>query len=89
MSEIVETAVTNFKLKDYGYDTGYEFQKRLSELHQKVRREKNLSSNSALNAMAAMNVKGSDKFHSHAEPYSMENTGAVIPQDHTEKKDEE
>lgn len=89
MSEIVETAVTNFKLKDFGYDTGYEFQKRLSELHQKVRRQKNLSSNSALNAMAAMNVKGSDKFQSHAEPYSMVDTDVILPQDHTEKKDEE
>ena len=35
MSEIIETAVTNYKLKDYGYDTGYEFQRRLEELHEK------------------------------------------------------
>lgn len=35
MSEIIETAVTNFKLKDYGYDTGYEFQRRLQVLHEK------------------------------------------------------
>ncbi len=32
MSDIIETAVTNYKLKDYGYDTGYEFQKRLQEI---------------------------------------------------------
>lgn len=35
MAEIIEVAVTNFKLKDEGYDTGYEFQKRLSAIHQK------------------------------------------------------
>lgn len=35
MSEIIEAAVTNYKLKDYGYDTGYEFQKRLSEIQNK------------------------------------------------------
>lgn len=40
MAEIIETAVTNFKLKDDGYDTGYEFQKRLQEIQQRKRREK-------------------------------------------------
>jgi len=35
MAEIIEAAVTNYKLKDYGYDTGYEFQRRLSELQEK------------------------------------------------------
>lgn len=43
MSEIIETAVTNFKLKDSGYDTAYEFQKRLEEIQtQKKEKEKNL-----------------------------------------------
>jgi HPr kinase/phosphorylase len=40
MAEIIEAAVTNYKLKDYGYDTGYEFQRRLSELNEKKLNEK-------------------------------------------------
>ena len=40
MAEIIEVAVTNFKLKDYGYDTGYEFQKRLSEISERKLMEK-------------------------------------------------
>lgn len=35
MAEIVEAAVTNYKLKDTGYDTGYEFQKRLAEIQER------------------------------------------------------
>lgn len=35
MAEIIETAVTNYKLKDDGYDTGYEFQKRLLEIQER------------------------------------------------------
>ncbi len=35
MAEIVEAAVTNYKLKDSGYDTGYEFQKRLAEIQER------------------------------------------------------
>ena len=31
MSEIVEVAVTNLKLKEYGFDSSYEFEKRLEE----------------------------------------------------------
>lgn len=40
MAEIIETAVTNFKLKDDGYDTGYEFQKRLLEIQGRRQEEK-------------------------------------------------
>ena len=40
MAEIIETAVTNYKLKDDGYDTGYEFQKRLLEIQEKHLEEK-------------------------------------------------
>ena len=40
MAEIIETAVTNFKLKDDGYDTGYEFQKRLLEIQERRLEEK-------------------------------------------------
>ncbi len=40
MSDIIEAAVTNFKLKDFGYDTGYEFQRRLVELQEKKQMEK-------------------------------------------------
>ncbi|MFA6624462.1 MAG: HPr(Ser) kinase/phosphatase [Bacilli bacterium] len=40
MAEIIEAAVTNFKLKDFGYDTGYEFQRRLSEIQEKHAFEK-------------------------------------------------
>lgn len=40
MSDIIEAAVTNFKLKDYGYDTGYEFQRGLTELQEKKRLER-------------------------------------------------
>ncbi len=40
MSEIIEAAVTNFKLKDYGYDTGYEFQKRLQAIEDRREQEK-------------------------------------------------
>lgn len=32
MAEIIEAAVTNFKLKAYGYDSAYEFEKRVKEL---------------------------------------------------------
>ena len=49
MSEIIEAAVTNYKLKDYGYDTGYEFQKRLSELQTKRMLELQAKEQSALN----------------------------------------
>ncbi len=78
MSEIVETAVTNFKLKYYGYDTGYEFQKRLSELHQKARREANLSG-SALNALAAMNNSISQNDKLKTEPYPKMESDVVTP----------
>ena len=40
MSDIIETAVTNYKLKDYGYDTAYEFQRRLAEIRDRKEREK-------------------------------------------------
>lgn len=40
MAQIIETAVTNIKLKDYGYDSSYEFQKRFMELGRKAREEK-------------------------------------------------
>ncbi|MCH3966519.1 MAG: HPr(Ser) kinase/phosphatase [Bacilli bacterium] len=40
MAEIIEAAVTNYKLKDFGYDTGYEFQKRLGEIQEKRQSEK-------------------------------------------------
>ena len=48
MSDIIEAAVTNFKLKDYGYDTGYEFQKRLSELQQKRELERRTAERNVL-----------------------------------------
>lgn len=78
MSEIVETAVTNFKLKDYGYDTGYEFQKRLNELHQRSKRRKDITG-STLNAMAAMNVDENEKFDSAEEPYAKVKSDVVNP----------
>ncbi len=40
MSDIIETAVTNYKLKDDGYDTGYEFQRRLAEIRERRERER-------------------------------------------------
>ncbi len=40
MAQIIETAVTNLKLKDYGYDSSYEFQKRFMELGRKTRGDK-------------------------------------------------
>ena len=40
IAEIIETAVTNYKLKDDGYDTGYEFQRRLAELYEKRQKER-------------------------------------------------
>lgn len=49
MSEIIEAAVTNYKLKDFGYDTGYEFQKRLSELQNKRILEYNAKQRAVLN----------------------------------------
>jgi HPr kinase/phosphorylase len=79
MSEIIETAVTNFKLKDYGYDTGYEFQKRLSELHQRARRQ-SLMSTSALNALATMKkVSPTDKINPDHEPYPHVDSDVVTP----------
>ena len=42
MTEIIEAAVTNFKLKDYGYDTGYEFEKRLSKIQNRKNAEAKL-----------------------------------------------
>ncbi len=35
MAEIIETAVTYLKLKQYGYDSGYEFENRMKELLQR------------------------------------------------------
>lgn len=40
MAQIIETAVTNAKLKNYGYDSAYEFQKRFVELANKNREGK-------------------------------------------------
>lgn len=84
MSEIVETAVTNYKLKDFGYDTGYEFQKRLSELHQKAKREARLSNSSVLNALAMMHGNSNGKLHNDNEPYPKSDSDVVLPK---EKKD--
>ena len=42
ISEIIETAVTNFKLKDDGYDTAYEFTKRLAAIQTQKLAEKKL-----------------------------------------------
>ncbi len=39
MAQIIETAVTNTKLKNYGYDSAYEFQKRFIELGRRARGE--------------------------------------------------
>lgn len=39
MAQIIETAITNLKLKDFGYDSSYEFQKRFMELGRKTRKE--------------------------------------------------
>lgn len=39
MAQIIETAITNLKLKDFGYDSSYEFQKRFMELGRKSRGE--------------------------------------------------
>lgn len=36
--EIIEVAVTNFKLKESGYDSAYEFEKRLKEIQESKRR---------------------------------------------------
>lgn len=35
MAQIIEAAVTNFKLKDYGYDSSYEFQRRFLEINRR------------------------------------------------------
>ena len=35
MAQIIEAAVTNFKLKDYGYDSSYEFQRRFMEINRR------------------------------------------------------
>lgn len=40
LAALIETAVTNFKLKEDGYDTGYEFTKRLQEIQERHREEK-------------------------------------------------
>jgi len=37
MAQIIETAITNLKLKDFGYDSSYEFQRRFMELGRKTR----------------------------------------------------
>ena len=86
MSEIVETAVTNYKLKDYGYDTGYEFQKRLSELHQRARRANYSQLNSsALNALAIMSEN--ERLQNEHEPYPKMDTKAIVPNsDHVKDK---
>jgi hypothetical protein len=70
MAEIVETAVTNFKLKDAGYDTGYEFQKRLVELHQNSRREGNLKEGGVTQRSPEAPLNEAD------EPYPKMETGA-------------
>ena len=40
MAQIIETAVTNLKLKNYGYDSSYEFQKRFMEIGRRARGDK-------------------------------------------------
>lgn len=52
MAEIIEVAVTNYKLKDDGYDTGYEFQKRLLEIQER-RQEENRRKNEYISALKA------------------------------------
>ena len=78
MSEIIETAVTNFKLKDYGYDTGYEFQKRLSELHQKARRNAQLLSEAkSMEEMPSSDING--KLSNDSEPYPRMESDVITP----------
>lgn len=64
MAEIIETAVTNYKLKDDGYDTGYEFQKRLLEI-----REKKLEENRRINVYkdSLDNVQTKSSLENHKE----------------------
>ena len=86
MSEIVETAVTNYKLKDFGYDTGYEFQRRLSELHHKIRRENNLASGTLLDSL----VKNESAVLQQAnEPYPQVGVEDVVLPKHQDEGDKE
>lgn len=73
MAEIIEAAVTNYKLKYYGYDTGYEFQKRLTEIQERrmmeKREEQMLFANKAGGKVVSMNpepdvpIKREDNSH--------------------------
>lgn len=45
LASIIETAVTNYKLKSSGYDTGYEFQKRLQDIQDRRREERRMKAN--------------------------------------------
>lgn len=58
MAEIIEAAVTNFKLKDDGYDTGYEFQRRLAAIQEKRLSDKRKTE---------LNVMGKKENASHPE----------------------
>lgn len=64
MADIIETAVTNYKLKDDGYDTGYEFQKRLLEIQERRLEEKKRNealANSLSNDTSLKVVKEAEK----------------------------
>ena len=64
MAEIVEAAVTNYKLKDYGYDTGYEFQKRLLAIQERrmlEKREQQMILNSAAHQADKAAAQDSDQ----------------------------
>lgn len=80
MSEIVETAVTNFKLKDSGYDTGYEFQRRLSELHQSSKKPATVSLSPEGNAVISKKPISAEAPLDHTdEPYPETEEDVVTP----------
>lgn len=58
MAEIIEAAVTNFKLKDDGYDTGYEFQRRLAAIQEKKLVDRR---NAEINVLRSAPYDGTDK----------------------------
>ena len=88
MSEIIETAVTNFKLKTSGYDTGYEFQRRLSELHQYAKKAAEVSLTPEGTATIKKDIPSSDAPLSNSdEPYPKVDTDAISPDKPTSEED--
>lgn len=76
LADIIETAVTNFKLKEEGYDTGYEFTKRLQQIQDQKIEE--------INRMKSSQIVSGISFENNVA--EMENNQVAISNNQDESK---